>query len=127
MCAMTATVWIGSLCLLGQAWLLGAANAAGICEPLREQIEVQIAATGATGFAVIVVDQNVDVTGKVVGTCAKGTRKLVYVRASKASPAAASRPAQPPVSGQKPAPKGVNVITECRDGTVVQGNASCKP
>ena len=60
------------LCLLGVGLLAGGAHAADLCEPLREQIEVRIAATGATGFAVVVVDANAEMAGKVVGTCAKG-------------------------------------------------------
>lgn len=113
------------LCVLGLALLAGGARAADVCEPLREQIEVQIAATGATGFAVIVVDATAEVTGKVVGTCALGTRKLVYVRGSGA--AASAKPARPPLAVPAARGKEVLVITECRDGTVVRGNASCKP
>jgi hypothetical protein len=30
-------------------------------------------------------------------------------------------------AAQVPRSKGLVVITECRDGTVVQGNATCKP
>jgi hypothetical protein len=114
------------LTLWGQAAL-----ATGICEPLREQIEMQIAATGATGFAVMVVDADAQVDGKVVGTCAKGTRKLVYVRgvthggAGTTRPAVNRRSAAPVAAPGTPADK--DVITECRDGTVIQGSASCKP
>ncbi|MGS5088612.1 DUF1161 domain-containing protein [Hydrogenophaga sp. A37] len=114
-----------SLCVLGLGLLAPAAWAADICEPLREQIEVQIAATGTTGFAVIVVDADAEVAGKVVGTCAMGARKLVYVRAG-GTPMGAKmvRPvAAPPVARGKDA----DMITECRDGTVVRGNANCKP
>ena len=118
------------LSVLGLSLLAGQANAADICEPLREQIEMQIAATGATGFAVVVVDADAEVAGKLVGTCAKGARKLVYVRAGEGSAVgarAAPRPARPTVTAQAPQSKKGQVITECRDGTVVQGNAGCKP
>ena len=114
------------LCLLGQTvW------AADICEPLREQIEFQIASTGATGFAVVVVDAQAEVSGKVVGTCAMGARKLVYVRAGGGRGVVADSTARPAV--KRPAapasPRGTDdgVITECRDGTVVRGIASCTP
>lgn len=119
-----------SLCALGLAVLAGSANAADICEPLREQIEVQIAATGTTGFAVVVVDADAEVAGKVVGTCAKGARKLVYVRAGNGSAGgtgAASRPVRPTVTALAPQPRKGQVITECRDGTVMQGSVPCKP
>ena len=100
------------------------AFAADICEPLREHIEFQIAGTGATGFAVIVVDADAEVAGKVVGTCARGARKLVYVRAS--TPQAVGRPARPAATVASRT-DDADIITECRDGTVVRGNASCKP
>ncbi len=125
--------WMGGL---GLTLLVPVVWAADICEPLREQIEVQIASTGRTGFAVIVVDANAEVAGKVVGTCAQGARKLVYVRGARAGGAAdntalgasANRP--PARRGQTgraaPAPDD-GVITECRDGTEVRGAASCQP
>ena len=101
------------------------AFAADICEPLREHIEFQIASTGATGFAVIVVDADAEVAGKVVGTCARGARKLVYVRAGTLQ--AAGRPARPAAATVASRTEDADIITECRDGTVVRGNASCKP
>lgn len=116
----------------GLALLAQGAWAADICEPLREQIEVQIAATGKSGFAVMVVDADADVAGKVVGTCARGARKLVYVQsaatgAGTVASAKAARPAMTAQAAQVPRSKGLVVITECRDGTVVQGNATCRP
>jgi hypothetical protein len=112
--------------LLGLGLLMaGSAFAAGICEPLREQIEFQIAGTGATGFAVIVVDANAQVAGKVVGTCARGARKLVYVRASDRP--ATVRPARSAPATVAARETDEDIITECRDGTEVRGNASCKP
>ncbi len=105
--------------------LTQSAWATGICEPLREQIEFQIANTGATGFAVIVVDADAQVAGKVVGTCAKGARKLVYVRGATGGTSKAT--ARPPVTTFAPRNKDQGVITECRDGTVVKGYAPCKP
>lgn len=115
----------------GLALLAQGAWAADICEPLREQIEAQIAATGKSGFAVMVVDADADVAGKVVGTCAKGARKLVYVQsaATGAVTAASAKVAPRPAMAAQaaPRPRGPVVITECRDGSVVQGNATCKP
>ena len=111
------------LCVLAAGLLASSAHAADVSEPLREQIEFQIAATGATGFAVVVVDADDPLAGKVVGTCAKGSRKLVYVRGAGVG-AKSARPVAPvPVARGKDA----NTITECRDGTVVRGYATCKP
>lgn len=103
--------------------LSSGAFAADICEPLREQIEFQIANNGATDFAVIVVDAEADVAGKVVGTCARGSRKLVYVRASAVQTARLPRSAATVAAR----PGDEDTITECRDGTVVSGYATCKP
>ncbi|MCB2019131.1 MAG: DUF1161 domain-containing protein [Hydrogenophaga sp.] len=94
---------------------------ADICEPLREHIEFQIASTGARDFAVVVVDVDDEVPGKLVGTCAHGTRKLVYVRAEK------RRHTPTRVKPSVATASDDHVITECRDGTVVKGNASCTP
>ena len=116
------TVPLGALVLV---LLAGGAQAADVCEPLREQIEVQIAATGASGFAVMVVDANAEVAGKVVGTCAKGARKLVYVRGAVSGTGA--KPARPVAAAPVVRSREANTITECRDGTVVRGYATCKP
>lgn len=118
---MRSTRWTA----LGLGLMTGAAFAGDICEPLREHIEFQIASTGATGFAVIVVDADAEVAGKVVGTCARGARKLVYVRAG--TPQATGRPARPAAATVASRTEDEDIITECRDGTVVRGNASCKP
>lgn len=118
--------WVAVLGLLmGGA---GSVQAADICEPLREHIEAQIAATGATGFAVVVVDAEAEVAGKVVGTCGKGARKLVYVRdAVRGGQSAATvRPTQPAAAAPALRTKEADIITECRDGSVVRGSASCK-
>ena len=86
------------------------------CEAIRAQIESKISASGVTAFSVTVVDANANPGGQVVGSCALGTRKIVYAR--------------PGVSGTDgtapPAPsRGAPMLTECKDGsTPVGGN--CK-
>jgi hypothetical protein len=62
--------------------------------------------------------------GKVVGTCAKGTRKLVYVRGEERG--AATSPARPATPRATSRTKDEDIITECRDGSIVRGNAGCK-
>lgn len=123
--------------------LCGVAQAADICEPLRERIEAQVAATGATDYVVVVLDIDTPSPGKVVGTCARGARKIVYAAGDEARQirerVAASAPASvvtpTPIPAPTPAPAAPpktaavdpDMITECRDGSVVYGNASCKP
>jgi len=90
-----------------------AATAAGEnCDVLRDQIESRIAAAGVANFSVRVVDAaaTVDV-GRVVGTCGRGSRKIVYETQS----ASASTPARP------------TMTTECRDGSVMPAGGTCKP
>ena len=100
-------------------WLLLAAALAGNasaqdgnnCEAIRAQVESKIAASGVTGFSVTVVDANAAADGQVVGSCALGTRKLIYARQSAAG---ADRTAPPPS-------RGTAIMTECKDGTTSVG------
>lgn len=87
-----------------------AATAAGEnCEVLRSQIESRIAAAGVTRFSVRTVDADAAVdTGRVVGTCGRGSRKIVYETQT------------------GPAPASSAVLTECRDGSTPAGGV-CKP
>ena len=107
------------LSLLSLAGLLvatpPAAHAATGCEQLRSEVEGKIAAGGVTRFSVTVVDANAPLTsGKVVGSCELGSKKLVY----ETTPTAAAPAAR--------APGSERILTECRDGTVSMGGA-CKP
>jgi hypothetical protein len=90
------------------------------CETLRSEIDAKIRANGVAEFTVSVVDAATSAPGKVVGTCDRGTKKLVYVQraAGGTEPAAAAAPAarRPPT-----------VLTECKDGSVVVGSDCKKP
>lgn len=101
-----------------------AAHAAAGCDQLRSEVEGKIAAAGVTRFSVTVVDANAPVTsGKVVGSCELGSKKLVY----ETTPAAPGTPGTAAVAA--PAVRGAGserILTECRDGTVSMGGA-CKP
>ena len=110
---------------------LGAAQAPDNCEPLRAQIEANIAAKGVTGFALTVVAADAAVAGTVVGTCGNGARKIVYAKGAAPAQAAApvsARPAaaQPtrPTAPQRPT-RDEDILTECKDGSVVRGG-NCK-
>ncbi len=105
-----------------------AANPApGPCEALREQIDARIRAAGVASFMLTVVDADAPADGKVVGSCDRGSRKIVYTRATGAAavaPAQASAPmpsptAPPPASAS--ARRDAPVLTECKDGTVRYG------
>lgn len=94
-----------------------AAQDSSNCEAIRAQIESKIAASGVIGFSVTVVDANATSNGQVVGSCALGTRKIVYVRPSSAGTDNAAPPASP---------RGSAVLTECKDGSAPVGG-NCKP
>lgn len=105
---------------LGLAALLlaGAAHAQNntgmSCETLRAQIEARIAASGVTDFSVTVADADAPTHGQAVGSCALGTRKIVYERQGMSGSAApgAARPA---------GARGTPMLTECKDGTTSVG------
>jgi hypothetical protein len=62
------------LCLLMPLAGHGADN----CEALRTQIEQKILAAGVASFSLSVVDAAASAPGRTVGSCAKGTRRIVY-------------------------------------------------
>lgn len=49
------------------------------CEELREEIEVKIQAAGVSSYTLeIVANDEVEDSSMVVGSCANGTRKIIY-------------------------------------------------
>jgi hypothetical protein len=84
------------------------------CDTIRSQIEAKIRASGVANFTLSTVEADARTTGRVVGTCDFGTKKIVYV--------ASSAPAS---SGAKPRSANESIITECKDGSVSIGG-ECK-
>jgi Protein of unknown function (DUF1161) len=92
------------------------------CEALRDEIETKIKSAGVTRFTVTVVDTAANAPGKVVGTCERGAKKIVYARpAEEAAPAQAAAAKPAPVAKRPNAP----MITECADGSVAT-DGGCK-
>jgi Protein of unknown function (DUF1161) len=100
------------------------------CDALQASIEAKIRGKGVEHFAVRVVEAASSAEGRVVGTCERGAKKLIYVR----TPEARSAPGQPRAAGaasatspaqapSKPPP----VITECADGRVLTRGSCTKP
>ena len=83
------------LCLLA-----GSAHAADNCEAIRSGIEARIRAGGIANPVVTVVDTGQSAPGQVVGSCAMGSKKIVYVQ------------------GDAPARSPSPILTECRDGSM---------
>jgi hypothetical protein len=81
---------------------------AGNCEPLREQIAARFKAGGLAQVQLVVVDAAASAPGRVVGSCERGTRKIVQLGAGGMPPKAAPR-------------QDEAILTECKDGTVRMG------
>lgn len=66
---------IGLLSLAGTAFAQGKP-----CEELKAEIAAKIDAKGASNYSLEIVDKGTGGGGKVVGTCEKGTKEIVYKR-----------------------------------------------
>jgi hypothetical protein len=105
--------WLGVSLLVLPAW----AQAQAVdCEALRTQIEARIRANGVAQPQVRVVEAAASAAGRVVGSCERGAKKIVYT--ASATAAGASAPA---------APRRASVITECADGRVITEGSCRKP
>ena len=105
--------------------LLFTCTASQTCESIQSQIDLKIKAAGVKNFTLKVVDAGIETTGKVVGTCDRGSKKIVYLQndlAGRSSPASQTFPgkASRPVKTDSDA-----LLTECKDGTVTYGG-DCK-
>ena len=94
------------------------------CEDLRAEVESRIRSTGTSQFIVAIVDTAASVPGKIVGTCNRGSKKLVYTQAPPAPTGTNEQTAASSATG-RPARKVEPIITECKDGSVVM-NSDCK-
>jgi hypothetical protein len=50
------------------------------CEDLKAEIAAKLDAKGVSGYSLEIVDKGTAAEGKVVGTCEKGTKEIVYKR-----------------------------------------------
>ena len=100
--------------------LASAAAAADGCDALRAQIETKIRNAGVEQFTLAVVDAAASAPGKVVGSCDRGAKSIVYARGPVAGEAT---PPSNSASGAQPQnrPKTETILTECKDGTVAVG------
>ncbi|MEJ5061645.1 MULTISPECIES: DUF1161 domain-containing protein [unclassified Pseudomonas] len=66
---------------VGLLSLAGAAFADGkSCEELKAEIAAKLDAKGVSGYSLEIVDKGTAAGGKVVGTCEKGSKEIVYKR-----------------------------------------------
>ncbi len=126
-----------------------ATSYANNCDDLKAQIESKIKAAGVASFTVTVVDSAANAAGKVVGSCDRGAKKIMYAQSTAAGTVGSAAPANPASSGpgnlpkaatatspaatgttSKPKPPakasgGGAILTECKDGSSSIGG-SCK-
>lgn len=108
------------------------------CEVLRTQIEARIRSAGVANVSLVVLDNAAVTTGRVLGTCGTGTRKIVQMGvtgvsgapATATAAAAASNAAANPAA--KAAPRAAtrtddDLLTECKDGSMSVGGTCKKP
>lgn len=96
------------LATLALCSLATTAQAGGGCENLKAAIDAKIQAKGVRGYSLDIVAAGDVGSAKVVGNCEGGTKRIVYARGdatAMATQPAGDRPATPPPTAAKPAPK----------------------
>ena len=98
--------------------LASTACVAESCDALKDQIEAKIKAGGVSSFTLAIVDSEQPDSGKTIGRCGLGTKRIVYAVPSSTVALSAANPSVEREG--KPAGKsgGSEVITECKDGSV---------
>jgi hypothetical protein len=95
----------------------GSASAATNCDDILAEIDAKIRGAGVMRFSLSTVPADATVGGKVVGTCERGSRKIVY-EAEATSPSPNSPPARRRGND--------GILTECKDGSVSVGGDCSK-
>lgn len=110
----------GAIALAAVLWLALVATArAGNCEDIRAGIDARIKTSGVANYTLTVVDTAADAPGKVVGSCDRGSKKIVYSKESSAGEARTTPPA--PIPAKPSSPNSSAILTECKDGSVSVG------
>ncbi len=92
----------------------GACHAENNCDSIRAEIEAKIRVAGVKDFVVSVVQAETRVSGRVIGSCDLGRKKIIY-----------SQPSSAPVSQPRSKPPEEHILTECKDGSITVGG-DCK-
>ncbi len=93
------------------ATLLTASPAfANNCEAISAQIDAKLRQGGLQQFSLVTVEATASAAGRPMGSCDRGSKKILYRAAS-----AADTPQPPARRGDSP------ILTECKDGTVSMG------
>jgi hypothetical protein len=87
------------------------------CDELQAEVEAKIRSNGVSQFSVAVVDANAAAPGKVVGSCDRGSKKLLYQPTGTAVPRT-EQAAKPAAPSQRPPRREDPIPTECKDGSI---------
>lgn len=90
----------------------GSASAASNCDDILAEIDAKIRGAGVVRFTLASVTADAAGTGKVVGTCERGSKKIVY-EAEATSPS--------PGSSSALRRSVDDILTECKDGSISVG------
>jgi Protein of unknown function (DUF1161) len=110
--------------------LAGGAAVGQTCEAIQAAIEQKIRATGTADFNLTTVPAESTAAGKLVGSCDRGAKKILYTRVASAAGASevAGRPSAQPLRPNPNRPKPAApepLLTECKDGSMSLGG-DCK-
>ena len=133
--------------LLALLALLASRAMANNCDAIRADIDARVRKNGISNHSLSVVDRAASGPGRVVGNCDQGSKKILMTQPGPASPATPGAPASPgtpatpaapattPGSAAKSGPSQTvpnrrdpkhnrrtdDILTECRDGSIVTG------
>ena len=127
--------------LLALLPLLASSAMANNCDAIRADIDARVRANGVSKHSLSVVDRAASGPGRVVGNCDQGSKTILMTQPGPATPATPATPAATPGSGAKSAPTQAvpnrreprhsrhsdDILTECRDGSIVTGPDCSKP
>jgi hypothetical protein len=99
--------------------------AAITCDELRTQVEAKIRGGGVTLFTVTVMDVATPATGRVVGSCDLGSKKLVYQQTKLSAGTTDKKPPSAPPTPTRSVKPEDPIPTECRDGSISM-TGTCK-
>ena len=112
-----------ALILLSLAGLCTASQADN-CEAIASQIEARMRSGGLAAPRLVSMEVGSRPGGRVVGSCANGSRQIVLMGHSGS---AGASPADPHATPRlRPVPAD-NIVTECKDGRVVRGPDCSRP